>query len=171
MKLELFLDAHACGRTCILKELRFFKTFHLWYAFFISSYYLISESLGVDGPLHTRLFVANLAYSVDERKLREVFRLAGRVVMVELNRDKEGKSRGHAVLEFDHPVEAVQAISMFNDQQLFDRKMTVRFDKTPGPTPEELAQLPSRLPEGLGGVGMGLGSGGNPLTEVAKVIL
>ena len=49
--------------------------------------------------------------------------------------------------------------------------MTVRFDKTPGPTPEELAQLPSRLPEGLGGVGMGLGSGGNPLTEVAKVIL
>ena len=89
--------------------------------------------------------------------------------MVELNRDKDGKSRGHSVLEFDHPVEAVQAISMFNDQALFDRKMTVRFDKTPGPSPEELAQLPSRLPEGLGGVGMGLGSGGNPLTEVAKV--
>ena len=59
---------------------------------------------------------------------------------------------------------------MFNDQAMFDRKMTVRFDKTPGPSPEELAQLPSRLPEGLGGVGMGLGSGGNPLTEVAKVI-
>ena len=127
------------------------------------------ESLGIDGPLHTRLFVANLDYTVDERKLREVFRLAGRVVMVELNRDKDGKSRGHAVLEFDHPVEAVQAISMFNDQSMFDRKMTVRFDKTPGPSPEELAQLPSRLPEGLGGVGMGLGSGGNPLTEVAKV--
>merc|ERR1712223_1996664 len=50
----------------------------------------------------------------------------------------------------------------------FDRKMTARFDKSPGPTAEELAQLPSRLPEGLGGVGMGLGSGGNPLTEVAK---
>ena len=126
------------------------------------------ESLGIDGPLHTRLFIANLSYTVDERKLREVFRLAGRVVMVELNRDKDGKSRGHAVIEFDHPVEAVQAISMFNDQALYDRKLTVRFDKSPGPTPEELAQLPSRLPEGLGGVGMGLGSGGNPLTEVAK---
>ena len=36
-----------------------------------------------------RLFVANLSYTVDERKLHEVFRLAGRVVMVELNRDKE----------------------------------------------------------------------------------
>jgi len=126
------------------------------------------ESLGIEGSLHNRLFVANLSYSVDEKKLREVFRLAGRVVMAELNRDKEGKSRGHAVIEFDHPVEAVQAISMLNNQTLFDRKMTVRFDKQPGPTPEELSQLPSRLPEGLLGVGMGLGSGGNPLTEVAK---
>ena len=56
---------------------------------------------------------------------------------------------------------------MFNNQNLFDRKMTVRFDKDPGPTPEELDQLPSRLPEGLDNVGMGLGSGGNPLTNVA----
>merc|ERR1719367_304626 len=126
------------------------------------------DSLGIDGPLHNRLFVANLAYSVDEKKLREVFRLAGRVVTAELNRDKDGKSRGHAVIEYDHPVEAVQAISMFNNQSLYDRKITVRFDKQPGPTPEELAQLPSRLPEGLAGIGMGLGSGGNPLTDVAK---
>jgi len=126
------------------------------------------ESLGIDGPLHNRLFIANLSYAADEKKLREVFRLAGRVVTAELNRDKDGKSRGHAVVEYDHPVEAVQAISMLNNQVLLDRKMTVRFDKQPGPSPEELSQLPSRLPEGLNGVGMGLGSGGNPLTDVAK---
>ena len=70
--------------------------------------------------------------------------------LIFLYRDKDGKSRGHAVIEFDHPVEAVQAISMFNDQALYDRKLTVRFDKSPGPTPEELAQSPSRLPAGLG---------------------
>ena len=161
-----------------------------------------------------------LAYSVDDKKLREVFRLAGRVISTELNRDKEGKSRGHGVVEFSHPVEAVQAISMFNSQNLYERAMTVsnywrsllslflpseiniflstiavrewyircitffslefiyiflcfltaqvRFDKQPGPTPEELDVLPSRLPEGLEGVGMGLGSGGNPLTNVAQ---
>ena len=51
----------------------------------------------------------------------QVFRLAGRVVGVELQRDKEGKSRGFAVVVYDHPVEAVQAISMLNNQQLFDR--------------------------------------------------
>ena len=59
-----------------------------------------------------------LAYTVDEKKVREVFRLAGRCVTIELGRDKEGKSRGHAVIEFDHPVEAVQAISMFNNQMV-----------------------------------------------------
>merc|ERR1712238_487703 len=32
----------------------------------------------------------------------------------------------------------------------------------------ELAQLPSRLPEGLGEIGMGLGSDGKPLIEIAK---
>ena len=53
-------------------------------------------------------------------------------------------------------------------QMLYDRKMTVRFDNKPGPTPEELDQLPSQLPEGLESVGMGLGSGGNPLTNVAQ---
>lgn len=114
-------------------------------------------------------FTFQLSYNVDEKKLREVFRLAGRVVAVELNRDKDGKSRGHCVIEYDHPVEAVQAISMFNNQNLFDRRMTVRFDKwQDGPSPEEMGQLPSRLPEGLGGVGLGLGAGGNPLTNVSK---
>lgn len=132
----------------------------------LSTHFL--ESLGIDMPLHTRVFVANLVYTVDEKKLREVFRLAGRVVCVELSRDKEGKSRGHAIIEYDHPVEAVQAISMFNNQSLYDRYMSVRLDKVPGPSAEELAQLPSRLPDGLSSVGMGLGSGGNPLTEVAK---
>ena len=107
-----------------------------------------------------------MSYTVDEPKLKEVFRLAGKVVSVDLNRDKNGKSRGFGVVEYNHPVEAVQAISMFNEQLLFDRRMTVRFDNQ---APEEKDDvLPSRMPEGLGGVGMGLGSGGNPLTDVTR---
>ena len=42
---------------------------------------------------------------------------------------QDGKSRGHAVIEYDHPVEAVQAISMFNNQSLYDRKITVSLGK------------------------------------------
>ena len=121
-------------------------------------------SLNIQGPLHTRVFVANMDYTIDERKLKEVFRLAGRVVGVELQRDKEGKSRGFAVVVYDHPVEAVQAISMLNNQQLFDRKLSVRFDKVEPDPPRRS----DRLPEGLHGVGMGLGEGGAPLLDVRE---
>ena len=92
-----------------------------------------------------------------------MFRLAGKVNGCELTRDKEGKSRGFAVIVYDHPVEAVQAISMFHDQQLNDRRMTVRFDKVPE---EEPPRNLNRLPDGLRGIGMGLGPDGAPLWDV-----
>ncbi|XP_071450066.1 myelin expression factor 2 isoform X2 [Hetaerina americana] len=122
------------------------------------------ECLGINGPLVSRVFVANLDYKVDEKKLRDVFRLAGKVTNAELNRDKDGKSRGHGVVEFEHPVEAVQAISMLHNQLLYDRKMTVRMDRVN----EKPEGLPSKLPEGLRGIGMGLGAGGNPLLDVSR---
>lgn len=63
---------------------------------------------------------------------------------VELSVDKDGNSRGFAVVEYQHPVEAVQAISMLDHQMLFDRRMTVRMDKI----------TKEKLPDGLGGIGM-----------------
>ncbi|XP_043474113.1 myelin expression factor 2 isoform X1 [Leptopilina heterotoma] len=122
------------------------------------------ESLGINGPLVTRVFVANLDYKVDEKKLLEVFKLAGKVLHVELGKDKDGKSRGFGVVEYDHPVESVQAISMLHNQQLFDRRMTVRLDRANEP------DMPPKLPDGLKGIGMGLGAGGNRLTDVARNI-
>ncbi|KAL7294744.1 hypothetical protein TKK_0011874 [Trichogramma kaykai] len=100
------------------------------------------ESLGICGPLVTRVFVANLDYKVDEKKLLEVFKLAGKVLHVELGKDKDGKSRGFGVIEYDHPVESVQAISMLHNQQLYDRRMTVRLDRANEP------DVPPKLPEG-----------------------
>ncbi|XP_066599116.1 myelin expression factor 2 [Prorops nasuta] len=120
------------------------------------------ESLGINGPLVTRVFVANLDYKVDEKKLLEVFKLAGKVLHVELGKDKDGKSRGFGVVEYDHPVESVQAISMLHNQQLYDRRMTVRLDRANEP------DMPPKLPEGLKGIGMGLGAGGNRLLDVAR---
>ncbi|CRK96705.1 CLUMA_CG009891, isoform A [Clunio marinus] len=119
------------------------------------------EGLGITGPLHTKVFVANLDYKVDAKKLKQVFKLAGRVVSLELSVDKEGNSRGFAVVEYDHPVEAVQAISLFDRQTLFDRRMTVRLDRVP-----EKSEGP-KLPEGLKGIGIGLGPNGDILRNVA----
>ena len=81
-------------------------------------------------------------YKVDEKKLYEVFKLAGKVLHVELGKDKDGKSRGFGVIEYDHPVESVQAISMLHNQQLYDRRMTVRLDRANEP------DMPPKLPEG-----------------------
>ncbi|KAF5301539.1 hypothetical protein FQR65_LT08844 [Abscondita terminalis] len=119
------------------------------------------ESLGINVPLINRVFIANLDYKVDKKKLKEVFRLAGKIQRIDLSSDKDGKSRGFAVLEYDHPVEAVQAISMFHNQVLYDRVMTVRMDRE-GDRPIV------KLPEGLKDIGMGLGSNGEPLRDVAR---
>lgn len=88
-------------------------------------------------------FSFQLDYKVDAKKLKQVFKLAGQVMDVELSLDKDGNSRGFAVVEYQHPVEAVQAISMLDHQLLFDRRMTVRMDKI----------TKEKLPDGLGGIG------------------
>ena len=99
---------------------------------------------------------------MDAKKLKQVFKLAGKVVSLDLSLDKEGHSRGFAVVEYEHPVEAVQAISMFDRQILFDRRMTVRLDRIPE------KQEGVKLPEGLKGIGIGLGPNGEPLRDVAR---
>lgn len=102
---------------------------------------------------------------MDAKKLKEVFKLAGGLHNVDLATDKDGNSRGFAVIEYDHPVEAVQAISMFDRQNLFDRRMTVRLDRVP----DKNEQM--KLPEGLGGIGIGLGPNGEPMRNVATNFL
>ncbi|VVC38768.1 RNA recognition motif domain [Cinara cedri] len=117
------------------------------------------ETLDIRGPLINRIFIANLDYKVDETKLQQVFKLAGRIVDVEIFTDKHGKSKGYGIVEYRHPVEAVQAISMFNNQILFERPMSIRFDRT-----DPLA----RLPEGLKSIGRGLGPSGTPLHGIER---
>ena len=55
-----------------------------------------------------------------------------------------------------------QAISMFDKQTLYERRMTVRMDR--GVTDKGEV----RLPEGLKTIGLGLGPNGEPLRDVAR---
>ena len=87
------------------------------------------DSLSISLPLNNRIFVANLEYKVDQDKLEEIFKLAGKVAKVKLSTDQQGQSRGYGTVEYEHPVEAVQAISMFHNQKLYGRTMSVRMDK------------------------------------------
>merc|ERR1719383_1497096 len=125
----------------------------------------ILQSIGVDpqGPLSATLFVSNLDYKVKWKHLYEIFNLSGKVVTGEMKLDDDGKSRGMAVVQMDNPLEAIQAISMFNNQMLFDRKINVRMDRYDGNEPKKgEAERRSKggMPEGLKNIGMGLGAGG-----------
>lgn len=130
----------------------------------------ILQQLGIEGPLTNTVFVSNLDYNVTWRKLKDVFALAGTVVRAEIMEDKNKKSRGMGTVTFETPVEAVQAISMFNNQTLFDRTMRVKMDQ-PAPVREplppglksvgpSLTNLMSSTNDGMGMGGSGMGMGG-----------
>ncbi|XP_023601882.1 heterogeneous nuclear ribonucleoprotein M isoform X15 [Myotis lucifugus] len=120
------------------------------------------------GRLGSTVFVANLDYKVGWKKLKEVFSMAGVVVRADILEDKDGKSRGIGTVTFEQSIEAVQAISMFNGQLLFDRPMHVKMDERALPKgdffpPERPQQLPRMGMEGIGfGINkMGGGGGGS----------
>lgn len=122
----------------------------------------LAAQLKVEGPVTNRIFVASLDYKVDESKIKEVFALAGHVQSVSLFKDRDGKSRGMAVVEYDTPFEALNAVSMFNHQTLIDRQMTVRFDTKPPKEDESTSKNSSsssgpKLPSGLKSIGTSLG--------------
>ncbi|MEE6514084.1 hypothetical protein FKM82_022073 [Ascaphus truei] len=117
------------------------------------------------GRLGTTVFVANLDFKVGWKKLKEVFSIAGTVKRADIKEDKDGKSRGMGTVTFEQAIESVQAISMFNGQFLFDRPMHVKMDDKSIPQDDFHAMecKTPQLPRGLGGIGMGLGPGGQPI--------
>ena len=64
-------------------------------------------------------------------------------------------------------MEAVQAISMLNGQMYYERKMSVRMDRAQENKKGD-AVPGGKLPQGLKGLGMGLGINGSALTDVSS---
>ncbi|CAH0758198.1 unnamed protein product [Diatraea saccharalis] len=116
--------------------------------------------LGIKPPLINKVFVGNLVNNIDKEKLREVFGFAGNVTNVYIFRSRSGTKKS-AKIEFDHPVEAVQAISMFHRQELYGRSMVVQMDQQPHT---------QSLPEGLATIGPGLGPNGEPLNGIRNLV-
>ena len=48
------------------------------------------------------------------KKLKDIFQMAGNVQRAEIKQDKEGKSRGMGMVQFEKAVEAVQAICILS---------------------------------------------------------
>lgn len=74
----------------------------------------------------TNLFVGNLPYSMDSKKLEETFAAAGTVVSAKVISDKySGRSRGFGFVEMSTDEEAKKAIEMFNGKDVDGRPLVV----------------------------------------------
>ncbi len=74
----------------------------------------------------SKLYVGNLAYSVSNSDLEELFSRAGQVQSATVITDKfSGQSKGFGFVEMSSPEEASKAISQFNDTELKGRNIKV----------------------------------------------
>jgi cold-inducible RNA-binding protein len=74
-----------------------------------------------------RLFVGNVAWSVTETELRDLFSEAGEVREVKVMLDREsGRPRGFAFVEMDNEGAAAQAINVLNGREIGGRALAVK---------------------------------------------
>jgi RNA recognition motif-containing protein len=74
----------------------------------------------------SKLYVGNLAYSVSNDDLQELFSQAGQVQSVAVITDKfSGQSKGFGFVEMTTAEEAANAIRQFNDSELKGRNIKV----------------------------------------------
>lgn len=96
-----------------------------------------------------KLFVGNLPFSTDERRLEELFQSIGPVESVNIVRDQmTGRARGFAFVEMQSDEAARAAIDRLNETELDGRKLAVNEARP--------------KPSGGGGGGRGGGRSGGP---------
>ena len=73
-----------------------------------------------------RIYVGNLAYSVTDDELRDVFGQFGELASAEVITDKfSGQSKGFGFVDMPNNDDAEEAIKSLNDTNLKGRKLTV----------------------------------------------
>jgi RNA recognition motif-containing protein len=73
-----------------------------------------------------KLFVGNLSFNTDERRLEEVFLAIGPVDSVNIVRDQmTGRARGFAFVEMQSDEAAQSAIQQLNESELDGRRIAV----------------------------------------------
>ncbi|CAF3394264.1 unnamed protein product, partial [Rotaria sp. Silwood2] len=125
----------------------------------------VLQRLVIEEPITNKIFIENLDFQCNEEKIHELFSSVGCIRDVTLKQTKEGQNDGIAVIEYKHSLEAVRAILKFNQQQLYDRIMTVKIvlndeEKDDG----KLIKLPSCLKS----IGTDLSIAVNPLGTTSK---
>jgi RNA recognition motif-containing protein len=110
--------------------------------------------------LGTKLYVGNLAYSVDKSSLEELFGDFGTVTSAQVIMDREtGRSKGFGFVEMGSDQEAQSAISALNGKSVDGRNLTVNEARPQEPRTGGFGGGGARRGPGGGGGG-GFGGGG-----------
>ncbi len=81
--------------------------------------------------MNVRIFVGNLPFTVDEKRLNDEFSRFGKVESAKIVLDKRtGKSRGYGFVEFSDQAGGDEAIQKMAGQPLDGRPLTVNLAKT-----------------------------------------
>lgn len=89
-----------------------------------------------------RLFVGNLAWSVDGQALRELFGQVGNVVDARVIKERDsGRSRGFGFVTFDSDEDAERAVGTLNGKDLEGRPLridhAIEREESSGASPKE----------------------------------
>jgi RNA recognition motif-containing protein len=111
--------------------------------------------------LGTKLYVGNLAYSVDKSSLEELFGDFGTVTSAQVIMDREtGRSKGFGFVEMGSDQEAQAAISALNGKNVDGRNLTVNEARPQEPRTGGFGGGGGGARRGPGGGGGGGGFGG-----------
>ena len=76
----------------------------------------------------TKLFIANLPWSLRGRDLKEIFSEYGEVAYAKVILDREtGKSKGFGFIEFTNPEDAKKAVEEMNEAEIDGRTIKLDF--------------------------------------------
>jgi RNA recognition motif-containing protein len=89
----------------------------------------MADDGGTSSAFHRNVFVGNVDYKVSENVLIKQMSSAGRVISCIIPRDKVGRSRGYAIIEFESVNAANEAIRTLGNLEFNGRKITLRKEK------------------------------------------
>lgn len=76
-----------------------------------------------------RVYVGNIDWKVSWQDLKDHMRSAGEVLFADIFEERNGRSKGVAIVEYKSPEEAQAAIDQLNDTKLGERLIFVREDR------------------------------------------
>lgn len=76
-----------------------------------------------------RVWVGNLSFDTSWQQLKDHFKAAGHVIHADVMQDTEGRSKGCGIVEYEHPADALRAISLLSNSTLNERQIMVREDR------------------------------------------